>query len=273
MKNSIFLLAALLLSVSSAFSQQAQFQLAASPISYSQQNVGVILKQVTKNDKMVFLNFYRVRTAACRMTAQLALANDTVAKFMNENFICRKFDVEDSTANKLIMERYNVTDWEFLFLDSTGDVKYRFGGGSASFDSEHFFKQVKNALDRKHMNTTKGVKFIHKSLKAVLDSARNARKLVFVDCYTKWCKPCAEMSAMVFPLKEMGDYFNPKFIATKLDMETLEGVELNKKYHVTSYPTFLILDTKGEELGRILGAMPAEKFIAETEKQLQNIKK
>lgn len=86
-------------------------------------------------------------------------------------------------------------------------------------------------------------------------------KLIFVDCYTSWCVPCLEMSRMEFPKQVCGDYFNPRFVSVKFDMEKGEGIEIKKKYNVTAYPTFLILNTKGEEINRLVGKAGAEEFI------------
>ena len=41
--------------------------------------------------------------------------------------------------------------------------------------------------------------------------ARQENKLVFVDGYTVWCGPCAYMMKNVFPLKEVGDFYNKNF--------------------------------------------------------------
>ena len=46
------------------------------------------------------------------------------------------------------------------------------------------------------------------------------------------------MTQNVFPQKKAGDYFNPKFICVKYDMEKGEGPELGKRFEVRAYPTF-----------------------------------
>ena len=53
-----------------------------------------------------------------------------------------------------------------------------------------------------------------------------------------------------------------------------EGVTVAKTYRVTAYPTFLILNSKGEEVGRLLGgAKTPEDFIARVKAELENIGK
>ena len=95
--------------------------------------------------------------------------------------------------------------------------------------------------------------------------------LVFLDCYTTWCGPCKFMSEKVFTQKEAGDYFNTKFVNIKIDMEKGEGIDIRKYYKIKAYPTFLILDSKGKEIGRFEGGGYLEPFIQRVEKVLENL--
>jgi thioredoxin-related protein len=61
-----------------------------------------------------------------------------------------------------------------------------------------------------------------------------------------------------FTDKKVGEYFNTNFVNTSVDAEKGEGVEIAAKYHIEGYPTLLILDKDGKELGRQVGYMPAE---------------
>ena len=120
-----------------------------------------------------------------------------------------------------------------------------------------------------------GVKFIEdKPLSDVLAQAGKANKYAFVDVYATWCGPCKYMTSQVFPQAAAGDYFNKTFVNAKYDAEKGEGVTVAKTYRVTAYPTFLILNSKGEEVGRLLGgAKTPEDFIARVKAELENIGK
>ena len=113
------------------------------------------------------------------------------------------------------------------------------------------------------MVSAQGINFETISLKEAMEKAANpaSPKLILMDCYTTWCIPCIEMAQMEFPKKEAGDYFNPKFVSVKFDMEKGEGKELAKKYGVKAYPTFLLLDAQGNELNRVVGKSTALEFI------------
>ena len=93
-------------------------------------------------------------------------------------------------------------------------------------------------------------------------------KIVFLDCYTTWCGPCKQMSEVVFPMEKMGTFFNANFVNTKIDMEKGEGIDIAKKYSIRAYPTFLILDSDGNEINRIVGSGDADSFITRTKKAM-----
>ena len=59
-----------------------------------------------------------------------------------------------------------------------------------------------------------------------LAKAKAENKLVFMDCYTSWCGPCKYMTETIFPQEKAGEFFNPKFVCVKFDMEKGEGKEL-----------------------------------------------
>ena len=115
---------------------------------------------------------------------------------------------------------------------------------------------------------TEGTNFRDLSFDEALAAARAEGKLLFVDCYTTWCGPCKNMAEKVFPQKAAGDYFNPRFVCIKIDIEKGEGVELAKRWEVHAYPTFLIFRPDGTIQHRMVGGGDLESFIARTEKGL-----
>ncbi|QDW27716.1 thioredoxin family protein [Pedobacter sp. KBS0701] len=108
-----------------------------------------------------------------------------------------------------------------------------------------------------------GINFQTITMQEAMNIAGNPAnpKLILMDCYTTWCIPCVEMASYEFPKKIAGDYFNPKFVSVKFDMEKGEGKELAKKYNVKAYPTFLILNAQGQEINRVVGKSTAQEFI------------
>ena len=94
-----------------------------------------------------------------------------------------------------------------------------------------------------------------------VDKAKQQGKLLFVDCYTQWCGPCKKMAREVFPQDTVGQALNPTHVALKIDMEAGEGPELLKRWQVSAFPTFIIFNGDGKEVGRFLGGSNAADFI------------
>lgn len=107
-----------------------------------------------------------------------------------------------------------------------------------------------------------GISFVtDKTYAQALAQAKQENKLLFIDCYTSWCGPCKMLSSKVFPQQKVGDYFNPRFVSMKVDMEKGEGVELKTKFGVRAFPTLLFINAEGEVIHRIVGACDADELI------------
>nr|WP_315029691.1 thioredoxin family protein [uncultured Chryseobacterium sp.] len=106
-----------------------------------------------------------------------------------------------------------------------------------------------------------GIKFEDTNFASILAKAKKENKLVFVDAYASWCGPCKLMVKNIFPLQNVGDYYNSHFINAKIDMEKGEGIELAKKYNVKAFPTYLFIDGNGEAVHRTLGYVEEKDFI------------
>ncbi|HAS41248.1 MAG TPA: hypothetical protein DCS93_12255 [Microscillaceae bacterium] len=108
-----------------------------------------------------------------------------------------------------------------------------------------------------HPTIAQGIKFEKGSWAEIKTKAKAENKHIFVDAYTTWCGPCKWQSQKVFPQKEVGDFFNKRFVSFKLDMEKGEGPAFAKKYKVSAYPTLLYFNPQGEVVHKIAGAAPA----------------
>lgn len=108
-----------------------------------------------------------------------------------------------------------------------------------------------------------GIQFFKGTFEAALVQAKKQRKKVFVDVYTTWCGPCIVMQETVFPLPEVGDFFNKRFVNFKFDAENEDenGPELAATYDINVYPTYLILEPDGSEISRATNAMSGAQFV------------
>lgn len=106
-----------------------------------------------------------------------------------------------------------------------------------------------------------GIEFFHGTYKDALSKAQAEGKQIFVDVYTSWCGPCKMMAKNVFTAKEVGEYYNSKFVCLKLDDEKESGHEFFKNYQANGYPSFFWLDAQGRLLDTKTGFVEAAEFI------------
>ncbi|MBQ2878421.1 MAG: DUF255 domain-containing protein [Bacteroidaceae bacterium] len=109
-----------------------------------------------------------------------------------------------------------------------------------------------------------GTVFHELTLGEAMEKAKQEGKDVFIDCYTQSCAPCRQMTKLVFPQKECGDYLNANFICIKKDMQQdAEDVKyLNEKYKLAIFPTYLILHNDSTHVTSVSGAiLDAGRFV------------
>jgi len=115
---------------------------------------------------------------------------------------------------------------------------------------------------------------------AFLSKAKAENKYIFVDCYTTWCGPCRAMDANVFPLKEVGDFFNDKFINVKFQLDTTsndadqikrqykDAAFIQRKYKIYAFPTYLFFSPDGELVHVDVGGSSPKEFITKASNAL-----
>lgn len=111
------------------------------------------------------------------------------------------------------------------------------------------------------MAQDRAIKFEDGDFQAALEAAKPSGKLIFMDAYTSWCGPCKEMAKDVFTQNKVADFFNTNFVNFKVDTEKGEGVTIKERYGIEVYPTFLLINTEGEEVFRLVGKHNGENFV------------
>lgn len=109
---------------------------------------------------------------------------------------------------------------------------------------------------------------------SLVAKAGKEKKLILVDSYFQGCHPCKQMDDEVFPLEPVMKLMKDNFISTKIDFlkEDL-GKQLQLKYAVTGFPTFLILNSDGKLLSRFSGYQEADKFQAQLKEAIKKAEK
>ncbi|NJI76174.1 thioredoxin family protein [Sphingobacterium kitahiroshimense] len=128
----------------------------------------------------------------------------------------------------------------------------------------------------------KGITFEHGlNWSQIKEKAKKENKFIFVDLFTTWCGPCKYMSASVFSQTKVGDFFNSKFVNTKIQMDKTdkdseevkawyeEAERFGKDYKIAAYPTFLIFNPQGELVHRMVGGGDADEFIERSKDALK----
>ena len=113
-----------------------------------------------------------------------------------------------------------------------------------------------------------GIRFFEGTYAALLQEAQRQQKMVFIDVYTDWCGPCKQMDRQIFPLKVVGDKYNPLFLCYKLNAEKGEGIALAKKFNIEAYPSFLYLDNNGHLVHKVVGEGAADVFNSHADKAI-----
>jgi protein disulfide-isomerase len=108
-----------------------------------------------------------------------------------------------------------------------------------------------------------------------LNQARSENKMVLLDFTgSDWCGWCIKFDHDVLSMAEFTAYAKSKLVLVKLDFphhkpqsDALKQAnqELATRYHVDGFPTYVLLNSAGKELGRQVGYAKGgpDAFIAE----------
>jgi thioredoxin-related protein len=114
--------------------------------------------------------------------------------------------------------------------------------------------------------------FIQISIDSAFKLAKLEKKILFIDVYTDWCKPCKKMEKMVFPNRKISEKYASSFVSISINAEKPENKSFVQKFNLYTYPTFLYFDSDGRLLERQTGFKEVKEFLHITENVIKTAK-
>jgi thioredoxin-related protein len=102
-------------------------------------------------------------------------------------------------------------------------------------------------------------------LNAAKEQAKKENKAVLIDFTgSEWCGFCKKLKAAVFDKADFQKFAEKNFVLVELDYPPFvkkkvpaavqkDNEKLRQKFNVEGYPTVVVLDSNGKELGRLEG--------------------
>jgi thioredoxin-related protein len=108
-----------------------------------------------------------------------------------------------------------------------------------------------------------GIAWKHAASDADVDAAfavaRTERKPVFVYWGAKWCPPCNQVKATIFNRQDFIERSHA-FVPVYIDGDSPGAQRLGARFHVSGYPTMLLLRPNGEEVTRLPGEVDPDRY-------------
>ncbi len=98
-----------------------------------------------------------------------------------------------------------------------------------------------------------GIEFFPGTWKEALEKSKQENKPIFLDISASWCGPCKMLKRNTFSNKEVGAYFNERFVNVALDGEVGEGKDLANQLAIRGYPSLFVMDNNGKTLDATAG--------------------
>lgn len=94
-------------------------------------------------------------------------------------------------------------------------------------------------------------------------AAKDGKPVLMDFTGSDWCPPCKQLKSKVFDSQAFKDYAAKNLVLLELDFPSdkkkvsketkAQNDQLSKEYKITGYPTIIVLDKDGKEVGREVG--------------------
>lgn len=118
---------------------------ASAQVQFTTQSTDAVHEQAIQQGKLVFIDLYAPWCPPCRAMEKQVFSRGDVGEFMNERFICAKYNVDEPTGEAL-MKKYQAEGVPtFLIFNLSGDLLGRITGAT---DADHFMTGIRTILAR-----------------------------------------------------------------------------------------------------------------------------
>ena len=91
------------------------------------------------------------------------------------------------------------------------------------------------------------------SWKSAKKFAKKNNKLIFIQAMSKNCSACDELEKGALMDQELADIYNESFVLFKLDSNTENRSSIEKSLSISSFPTSMFVDAKGQIIHKYVG--------------------
>ncbi|MEG2365714.1 MAG: thioredoxin family protein [Alistipes sp.] len=117
----------------------------AAQVRFTTQSTDALHEQALQQGKLVFIDLYAPWCPPCRAMEKQVFSRSDVGEFMNERFVCAKYNVDEPTG-KALMKKYEAEGVPtFLIFNTSGDLLGRITGAA---DAERFTASIRTILAR-----------------------------------------------------------------------------------------------------------------------------
>lgn len=105
------------------------------------------------------------------------------------------------------------------------------------------------------------MKYVY-SFEEALKKAKAEKKLIFFNCFADWAIPCHTMNQVVFSDQEFSNWMDKTFVNLFMDVSHKEAQPLVQKYNLRMMAQYVVLDSEGNLVHRIVGGRKIPEFKA-----------
>lgn len=103
-----------------------------------------VRRQAVEQNKLVFIDLFATWCPPCQMMEREVFSRGDVGAFMEQHFVCAKYDIDKTTGRELLKRYGNRRVPLYLIFNTEGELLGRIRGAT---DPGRFIAEVKRILD------------------------------------------------------------------------------------------------------------------------------